>query len=131
MPLAYLPAGAGVQEDDDEHESLRGLIARMRAVVAHTGSPTLAAEAVDTIADRIEVHFQEEEASLSRQDTALEVMRVAHAELRSLLGRLRQTAHGRPYDRPAVLAALDVTADALDVHEREVDIPLFQARKAG
>lgn len=112
---------------DVEHQKLQQMVSSMTAVVMNDPGLGLAAEAVDVLGERMRLHFRMEEQIAAKTDPqAASGLKEAHAGLLLLLGRVRDVlADGDPEGCKRLLAEFN---DALDKHDREMDIPLFRVR---
>jgi hemerythrin-like metal-binding protein len=114
---------------DAEHQKLHQLISSMKAVVRNDPGLGLAAEAMDVLTDRLNIHFRMEEGLASRAASDESArLRDDHRRLLALLAPVRQALQAGNLDRAKQLLA-EFHAE-LDRHDREIDIPLFRKIRA-
>jgi hemerythrin-like metal-binding protein len=114
---------------DGEHRKLHQMIASMAAVIVNDPGLGLGAEAVSVLHERMRIHFRMEEQLAARLGAEI-VLRLKE-EHRKLLGMLTRISEAIR-DADHALASQRVTSfrEELDIHDREVDIPIFRKQSA-
>ena len=115
---------------DSEHQKLHQMVSSMTAVVMNDPGLGLATEAVDVLRERMRLHFRMEEQIAAKidQETAT-ILKEDHARLLAFLGRVRDALSND--DLVSCKRLLTEFNEALDKHDREVDIPLFRLGAGG
>lgn len=110
---------------DGEHRKLHQMIASMAAVIVNDPGLGLGTEAVGVLHERMRIHFRMEEQLAARLGPEI-VLRLKE-EHRKLLGMLTQVSQAIQ-DADHALASQRITnfREELDIHDRDVDIPIFR-----
>ncbi|MBX9633954.1 MAG: hemerythrin domain-containing protein [Magnetospirillum sp.] len=108
---------------DDDHLKLGRMVASLSVVIANGGTPTIVAEAIDVLRERLRLHFRMEEAVAGKADLeSRAILEGDHAQLLTMLDGLAAAACPRGTD---LGSRLDAFIKAAERHEAEVDVPLF------
>lgn len=108
----------------DEHKRLNEMLSSIMFFIQNMQKSSISPEAVDVLYERMQAHFRiEEQMAKQFEEQSFLILRDAHDALLSILNEVKNCQdRGEDHEGKRLLSSF---TEALDRHDNEVDIPLF------